>query len=160
MMNMHPDDNAARRARAPDGGFTLIELMIVVAVIGILAAVALPSYTEHIKSSRRADAQRALLEADQFMRRYYSAKDSFKDAALPDALKTSPRDGAAAYTIDLIEDGDPVAKSTEESSYTLRATRTGNMAGDKCGDLELKHTGAKSIINNASGTSLASCFKG
>ena len=54
-------------------GFTLIELMIVVAIIAIIAAVAFPSYQEHVRKTRRADAQTALLELSQFMERHYTA---------------------------------------------------------------------------------------
>jgi len=95
------------------------------------------------------------------MRRYYSARDTFKDAALPANLAQSPKDGAAtAYTIALIETDKVVAKSTADTSYTLRATRGNSMAGDRCGDLTITHTGARSISNNSAGTTVASCFKG
>ena len=98
--------HARRRRRS---GFTLIELMITCA---ILASVAYPSYAEHVRKGRRADAQRALEEASQFLRRRYSSMDTHVDAALPSTLSRSPREGAAAYTITLIEDGKAVTTAT------------------------------------------------
>lgn len=142
-------------------GFTLIELMVVVAIIAILAAIGYPSYQEQVAKSRRTDAQRALMEAEQYMRRYFSAKDTFVGAQLPTSVATSPRSGAGAamYNIQLIENNAAVTIATQASTYTLQATRTGGMANDKCGDLSVTHTGAKKLSNNASGTTLADCFK-
>lgn len=144
-------------------GFTLIEVMIVVAIIGILAAIGYPSYQEQVAKSRRADAQRAMMEAEQFMRRFFSAQDTFTGVTLPAGLATAPRpgSGAAAYNIQLIENNAVVATTTAASatSFTLQATRTGSMANDRCGNLRVTNTGVKTLIGNASGTTVADCFK-
>src|SRR5690606_24611455 len=111
---------------------TLIEVMITCAIIALLAALAYPSYTEQVRKGRRADAQRALEEAAQFMRRRYSSMDTHVGASLPAALSSSPREGAAAYTIQLFENNTAVAAAAQAHTYTLRATRTGAMTGDRC----------------------------
>lgn len=141
-------------------GFTLIELMIVCAIIALLAALAYPSYVEQLRKGRRADAQRALEEASQFMRRRYSSMDTHVGARLPATLSSSPREGAAAYTVQLFENNQPVTTATQAHAYTLRATRSGAMAGDRCGDLELTNTGARTLVNAGTGATLADCFRG
>jgi type IV pilus assembly protein PilE len=146
--------------RKRPSGFTLIELMITCAIIAILASVAYPSYAEHVRKGRRADAQRALEEASQFLRRRYSSMDTHVGATLPTALSQSPREGSAAYTITLIEGGAAVTTATEAHGYTLRAVRTGAMADDRCGDLNLAHTGARALHEAAPTAALADCFRG
>lgn len=144
-------------------GVTLIELMIVTAVVAILAAIGYPSYQEQVAKSRRADVQRAMIEAEQYMRRYFNARDTFTGVTLPAALASSPRagSGAASYNIVFIENNAVVATTTalSASTYTIRAVRTGSMASDKCGDLNVTNTGVKTLLNNTAGTTLANCFK-
>ena len=122
-------------------GMTLIELMIVVAVVGILAAVAYPSYQEHIRKARRADAQTALMELAQFMERYYTSNGTYVGAALP--FTEAPKDGGAKF-YDLEFSAGPAA-----STYTLRASPK---SADACENLTLTHTGAK-------GAAKADCWR-
>lgn len=147
-------------ARPFPRGFTLIEMMVVVAIIGILAAIAYPSYTEYVRRSQRAEMLRVMMDANQFMKRYYGAQDSYVGAALPAGLSRSPSNGGLAYNIELIEGGAVVPAATEATTYTLRATRAGAMAGDRCGDLALSQDGTRTQSNNATGTTLADCFQG
>jgi type IV pilus assembly protein PilE len=118
------------------GGFTLIEVMIVVAIVAILAAIALPSYREQVAKSRRAEPVVGLLEASQYMRRYYSANDSYT-TTLPSGLINIPRDQTTGTYV--------VTAVINTTSYTLTATvqNPGTMATDKCGSFVLNSQGSK-----------------
>lgn len=140
----------------PHAGFTLIELMIVVAIIGIIAAIAWPSYQESVRQARRADAQTALLELAQFMERDYTKNGRYltaADVAAANALlpyNEAPKEGASK-TYDLNFSALPNA-----STYTLRAVPKGLMATDVCGTLTLTNTGAK---GQEAGQTLATCWR-
>ena len=144
--------------RYKNQGFTLIELMIVVAVIGILSAVAYPSYTEYVRRGHRADARTGLLQAQMWMERAATATGVYPTNAdttkiLPAALSWTG-DANKRYTIGF------KANTSTISTYTLIATRKdpGLQASDKCGDFTLTHTGARGADNLASGATAAECW--
>lgn len=132
-------------------GFTLIELMVVVAIVGVLAAVGYPSYTEHVSKGRRSEAQTVLLESAQYLQRYYAAKNTFDGATLPAKYTVSPKGASAStktHTVSLTVNAD-------KRSYTLSAAPSSSYPDSKCGTLKLTDTGAKS---STAGTT-ATCWR-
>lgn len=106
-------------------GFTLIELMIVVAVVAILAAIAIPNFLEQSRKGRRADAVRSVGDFQLALERYRAENPTYN---CPSA--TCPKPTSSYYTIDFT--GVPTA-----TSYTITATRKSGsaQASDRCGNL-------------------------
>lgn len=116
--------------------------MIVVAIVGIIASIAYPSYQAHTLKTHRANSMASLLELSQFMERLFSETGSYTPApavALP--FTQSPNDGSTAkYTI--------AASTRTATAYTLTATPSGAQTNDtRCGALTLNSTGVKCITN-------------
>ncbi|TWD43815.1 type IV pilin protein [Pseudomonas sp. SJZ131] len=120
--------------RRSNRGFTLIEIMIVIAIIGIVITIGYPSLTEYMKKGRRADAAGLLTEQAQILERFYSKSNLYTGAT---GLST----GNDFYTI---------TPTIADQTFTLTAIRKpgSSMSTDKCGDFTISNTGARGLVNN------------
>ncbi len=129
-----------KKTRVKNSGFTLVELLIVIAVVAILVALAYPSYQNSMQKTRRADAQGDLMEFAGIAERIYTQTNpnSYATVTLPS--------NTDYYTFSF-----PVAVTA--TTYTIRATPTAIQNSDACGSMNLTQTGLKTH----SGT-LAGCW--
>ena len=148
-----------REARPAGRGFTLIEAMVTLAIVGILASIAYPSYSSYAARGKRSDARSALLENAQYLEArftsngyYSSAKDNNTAPTLP--VTSVPRNGSnTTYNI---------TATVSNTAYTLTATPTGTMTGDKCKSYRMTETGAQSLWDGSQAVSdsalMADCW--
>jgi type IV pilus assembly protein PilE len=140
--------------------------MITVAIIGILAAIALPSYSSYVARARRADARTQLLQAAQFMQRYYAANDSYSadrggksvlgdvtanpPEGMPANLRRSPADGNAVYQLNTaVTTAGNYTATASVNAYTLTMAPIsgGVAANDACGMFTITSTGVRDVAS-------------
>ena len=140
----------AAGVKASSAGFTLVELMIVVVVIGILAAIAYPSYTRYVEKARRADAMATLLDISQRLERCYTQINYYDDEDCGQVFPRLSPDGHYQITVEF-ELADPTDPTSNATGYTLAANpspggapaTTGRQSGDRCGTYTLHHRGGR-----------------
>jgi type IV pilus assembly protein PilE len=138
--------HSGMRARAR--GFTLVELMVVVLIVAVLSAIAIPSYTRHVAKTNRSAAKACLSEAAQFMERYYTTNLTYEDATLSLGCQTDSKLDER-YTLALSD--------LDQKTYTVTATPVGVQANRdvRCGTLSVDQDGKR----NATGTGgVQSCW--
>ena len=128
-------------------GFSLIELMIVVAIVGILAAIAYPNYTEYTKRSQRSAIASLLSEQTQALERYYSQRGQYTDVT---GSPLTLSDGNAYYKI-------TPDRAAQTYKLTAAPRPSTMMQGDKCGSFEITNTGARANPG-ATGATTKDCW--
>lgn len=117
-------------------GFSLIELMIALAVISILASIAYPNYMEYLQRARRAECASVLLGQANAMERRFSTTNSYV-GALPGPVQCPADGGPSSYVLGFAE-GEPTPLT-----FVIQAVPAGAQTGDRCGTLSIDNTGLK-----------------
>ena len=117
-------------------GFSLIELMVVVVIIGILASIALPSYNRYTFRARRADAQTILQNIATAQERYYSTYNKYTADLTKFGYPATAASEGGHYNVS-------VALTDVDQGYLATGTPQAVQAADKCGNLTLSSTGVR-----------------
>ncbi|MEO6676036.1 MAG: type IV pilin protein [Pseudomonas sp.] len=130
--------------RRSNRGFTLIEIMIVIAIIGIVITIGYPSLTEYVKKGRRAEVAGLLSDQAQILERFYSKNNLYTGA-------TGLSAGNDYYTI---------TPTITDQTFLVTAVRKAGtaMATDKCGDFTITNTGVRSMVNATAGLATKDCW--
>lgn len=129
--------------RRSNRGFTLIEMLIVIAIIGIIITIGYPSLTEYVNKGRRTEVVGTLSEQAQILERFYSKNNVYTGI-------TGLSAGTSYYTI---------TPTITDQTFLLTAVRKpGAMATDKCGDFTLTNTGVRSMVNATAGLATKDCW--
>lgn len=132
----------------PSRGFTLIELMIVVVVVSILLAVAVPAYNEQVRRTRRSTATATLLEAAQALERFNTVNGTY--------IAVAPATNALCNrTLDFYSVSCTALTAT---TFTLSAAPSNAQTGDRCGSFTYTQAGVEGLTGQQAGLTAADCW--
>lgn len=145
--------NATSAGSGRPAGFTLIELMVALAIVSILAAITYPSYQSYVMKGKRGDAHTLLMEAAVKQEHFYAQHGVYSADMRELGYSADPALSAhGLYQVD-------ADWNNGSAGYLLTATRRGVMTNDTgCGDLTLSHTGLKSALNNTNSDPGKNCW--
>lgn len=137
-------------------GFTLLEIMIAMLIVGILASIAVPMYSDYVRRAHRSEMKAVMLEAELFMQRFYAVNDAYdrsragRQVQLPVGLRKSPRQGNARYNIN-------IERATQHEFVLVAAYSAGNV--DPCGEFRIDQTGRRYLGPRATAKQIADCWR-
>lgn len=164
-MTTMKDAGVARNPKPVGRGFTLIELVVAVAILGILVTIAYPAYQDQIRKSRRSEAQGALVELANLQQQFLADNPSVGFAATLDAtgVSTTGLNGGAGYqattpggyyTLDV-----SATSAGPPASFTVRARPAGAQAADThCAEMTLTDIGTKAS-KDSGGAATTDCWR-
>jgi len=144
-----------KKQRARDSGFTLLEVLFVIAIVAILATIAIPAYQSFVIEGRRADGQTALENLANRMERYYQDNNTYAGATIATGNASDVLSSATSlqgfYTLSIT--------AQDATSYTIKAARAGPQVDDTfCGDLTLTSASIRGMVNNDADATVARCW--
>lgn len=122
-----------KQRKSKSRGFTLIELVITVAIVAILTAIAVPAYNDQVRKARRADGKSVTLQMAQALERWHTVNNTY--AGFTGSPMNSPDDDNPHYIIS--------ADNLSVTTYTITAEPQNAQTDDKCGELTLNQAGVR-----------------
>lgn len=139
-----------------NSGFTLIELMIAVAIVGILVRIALPSYTNYVLRSHRVEAINGLLDVASRQARFYTIGNAYTTSMTTLGYPTDPYPVSSSTNryYDISVASAPAATASAPATFTVQAVPYGSQANDACGTFTYTDLGVKGV----SGSTVSKCW--
>jgi type IV pilus assembly protein PilE len=154
--------SCSRSARAGNSGFTLVELIVTMVIAAILAAVAIPAYSNYVRKARRVEARSAILNIASLEERWFTTNNGYTD--VPSNLGYAGTTAGASFNVGSSYYTVAVTKvdatsSTTLATYSITATATGDQVKDtQCQTFVVTSQGVQSSADAASAATTNTCW--
>jgi type IV pilus assembly protein PilE len=152
----------SRRPRARNGGFSLVELIVTMVIAAILAAIAIPAYSNYVRKAHRTEAKSAVLDIASLEERWFSTNNSYTNdptnLGYTGAVNTAFTVGSGYYNV--LVSVVPATSSTTLATYTITATAINDQLKDtQCRSFQVTNNGAQTAADSASAVNTNTCWR-